>query len=142
MRKITRAVFCLRSNLPRSLINAVVKQSGGWGSFKESASDIHRCGIDSGFHGFIYTQDTVAFAAAHKEEIIAVAREMASELGEPGAYSLIAGFNCFKDYNLTGDDVADILYDPKHEDYDSVMNALAWFAGEEVARAYDDAVQS
>ena len=34
------------TNIPESLVRAVVRQMGGWESFKESAPDICRGGID------------------------------------------------------------------------------------------------
>lgn len=130
------------TNIPAALVRAVVRQMGGWDSFKESARDIANHGIDGGFHGFIYHSDTVKFAKAHKADILAYAREMASDIGEPGAYSLIAGFNCLRDLKLSGDEVADCVNNSRHEDYTQVMNALAWFAGEEVARAYADMLET
>lgn len=51
--EVTLKKLVERSNIPESLIRAVVRQMGGWESFKESAPDICRGGIDGGFHGFI-----------------------------------------------------------------------------------------
>jgi len=126
------------TNIPASLVRAVVRQLGGWDSFKESARDIANHGINGGFHGFIYYTDTVKFAKAHKAAILDYAREIASETGHQGAYSLIAGFNCFKGQGLTADDVADAVNNPRHDEHTNVMNALAWFAGEEVCGAFCD----
>lgn len=96
-------------------------------------SDIANHGIAGGFGGFIYHTDTTTFAEANKAAILATAREMADCLGVDGAYSLIASFNCLgEDY--TPDSVADAIHNPDHEDRIQVMNALAWFAAEEVAR--------
>lgn len=138
----TLAKFVSESNLPESLVRAVVRQIGGWESFQEHAQDVTNHGINGGFHGFIYYTDTVKFAKAHKSVILDYAREMASDLGESGAYSMIAGFNCFKGQNLTGDDVADAINNPRHDEHTNVMNALAWFAGEEVCRSYCDMVEA
>jgi hypothetical protein len=99
--------------------------------------DIATHGIHAGFNGFIYYADTVAFAEEHRTDILAMAREMADDLGLDGAYSLIAGFNCLGD-DYTTDSVADAIHDPEHEDYTQVMNALSWFAAEEVARELTD----
>jgi len=130
------------TNIPAALVRAVVRQLGGWDSFKESAPDIANHGINGGFLGFFYYTDTVKFAKAHKADILAYARDMARDIGEPGAYSLIAGFNCLRDLKLSGDEVADCVNNSRHEDYTQVMNALAWFAGEEVARAYADMLET
>jgi len=138
----TLKTFKAESNVPAPLVAAVVCQFGGWESFKESAQDVTNHGINGGFSGFIYYTDTVKFAKAHKADILAYARDMASDLGEPGAYSMIAGFNCFKGQDLTGDDVADAINNPRHDEHTNVMNALAWFAGEEVCRSYCDMVEA
>ena len=100
-------------------------------------SDIVRHGIDGGFTGFIYYTDTTKFATDNREDIMSHARDMASDLGMDGAYSLIASFNCFND-NMTVDNVVDAIHDENHEDHVVVLNALAWFAAEEVATHITD----
>ena len=140
--KTTISNLIANTNIPAALVRAVVRQLGGLDSFKESARDIANHGINGGFHGFIYYTDTVKFAKAHKADILAYAREMAADIGEPGAYSMIAGFNCLRDLKLSGDEVADAVNSAKHEDHVSIMNALAWFAGEEVARSYADMLET
>jgi len=131
--------FIAKSNLPESLIRGVVKQVGGWTSFKEMASDVANHGASGGFSGFCYYSDTVPFAKRHKAVILDYAKQMADDLGESGAMSLIGGFNCLK---ISADEVAEALYNPRSDEQTNVFNALAWFALEEVSRAYDDAVQS
>jgi len=42
------------SNIPSKLVRAVVRQSGGWQSFTESAQDVVNRGAESGFNGFSY----------------------------------------------------------------------------------------
>lgn len=127
--------FTENTNIPAPLVRAVVRQFGDWESFTESASDIMNYGASGGFSGFIYYTDTVKFAKAHKAEILAYASDMASDLGEDSAVSLIAGFNCLK---MRPDEVAEALYNPRSDEQTNVYNALAWFALEEVARAYAD----
>jgi hypothetical protein len=108
---------------------------GGWESFTGSARDICNHGIGGGFSGFIYTAETVEFAKKNLPEIMAYAKEMANSLGE-NVYQMIGGFNCLKDYeNL---DAGEAIYNKESEDHKTVLNALAWFAGEEVARSYCD----
>jgi len=103
----------------------------------DTLRDIVNHGIDGGFTGFIYHTDTVAFAEANKADILQLALGMAEECGFDGAYSLVAGFGCLGE-GYTPDSVADAVNDPEHEDYTQVMNALAWFAAEEVARGICD----
>ena len=122
------------------LVRAAVKQSGGMQSFLEDMHNIVNHGVNGGFHGWIYYSETVKFAEKHKAHILELAEEMASDFGT-GVFEMIAGFNCLgKGY--TASSVARAIYERDHEDHTQVMNALAWFACEEVARAaYDIATE-
>lgn len=128
--------FVEKSHIEEKLVRAVVRQIGGWENFTNSAPDITNHGIDGGFGGFIYTAETVKFAKQNLPEIMELAKNMANDIGSGDKYNMIAGFNCLKDYeNL---DAGEAIYNKKSEDHDTVLNALAWFAGEEVARSYVD----
>jgi hypothetical protein len=133
--------FIEASSVDASLIRAVVRQVGGWDSFREMASDVANHGAGSGFSGFTYYSDTVSFAKRNKSAILDYAKSMAQDIGEPGAYSLIAGFTCLKDLSLGADGIAEAINMRGHEDETQVFNALAWFALEEVSRAYVDATE-
>ena len=111
---------------------AVIRQAGGWTEFREMAADVCRSGAAAGFGGYCYYSETVPFATRNLSAILDYAREMADDIGEPGAYSFIAGFRCLDGYNT--DKVADAIHSKDTE----VLNALAWFALEETARVYDD----
>lgn len=139
--------FCTRSHLPAALIRAVIKQLGGWEAFQEHAADITNHGINGGFNGFIYHYETVAFSKKHKKLILETLADLARDLGEGDEFQLIAGFNCLStrgkpDY--TPGQIAKLLHarEPKNgdeaADYTQIFNALAWYAGEEVARSYSD----
>lgn len=144
------------SNIPASLIRAVVRQIGD----KESLQDVANHGADAGYAGFTYTADTVKFFKAHRQDICALVESMASDLGE-NPLDMVAGFQCLAGRNLKrshigGEDwavkeanraklaefypsVSRCLYGGRLTDDDSgVANALAWFALEEVARAFCD----
>ena len=125
------------SSIPEPLIRAVVRQIGGWSSFKESAPDIANHGVDGGFGGFIYYSDTVKFAKRNMGSIRQLAREQAEEFGM-GTLEMIQGFACLgDDYSI--DDIGACLYGAGgSEDDTQIYNALTWYAGEEVARAYVD----
>lgn len=138
---MNQATLINSTNIPESLVEAVINQMGGWEDFSESAQDVANHGIGGGFNGFIYHADTVKFASDNLQSILTYAKDMAEELGEDGAYSLIAGFNCLNDYSA--DEVAETIHtqsidDDWSDEFTQIMNALAWFAAEEVCRAYAD----
>ena len=112
------------------LIKAVIKQLGG----KENLKDVYNHGASGGFCGFTSYSDTVAFFRKNKKHIIMLAENMANDLGED-VTNMIKGFNCLKDYELTNSQVAKVLYGKflNDEDNTQIMNALSWFALEEVA---------
>ncbi len=113
-----------------------MRQSGGWKSFKESAPDIANHGIDGGFHGFIYYYETNAFAKRNRAAIQAMAAQQADDIGT-SITEMIQGFGCFRGNKPTDAEIGTALYAGK-DDGANVLNALAWYAGEEVARAFQD----
>jgi hypothetical protein len=112
---------------------------GGWESFTESAQDITNHGIDGGFHGFIYYNETEPFARRNREAIAKMASDQAEEFGT-GVIEMIRGFGCFRNGTKpTDEEIGSALYAGKDaKDGLPVLNALAWYAGEEVARSYCD----
>ena len=122
--------------LPAKLVRAVVRQLGG----TEKMKDIANHGIDGGFGGFIYYTETFEFYKKNRTEINTLAESMAEEYGiDP--VSFVAGINCLRPAdNLTKRAIMRCLGGgrlPTNDDnIDTVANALAWFAGEEVARGF------
>jgi hypothetical protein len=138
LNKVTLGSLCNSSNIPESLIRAVVRQMGGWESFTQSAPDICRGGIDGGFHGFIYYTETEPFSKRNRREISEMAEAQANDFGMEVS-AMIRGFGCFKGCDVTGSEVGRALYAGENmPDGNNVLNALAWYAGEEVSRAYCD----
>lgn len=135
-KKTLKQFIEVAGHIEPSLIRAVVKQIGGWGSFTESAKDVTNHGAAVGFSGFIYYTDTVAFTKRNKKAIIEFAGQQAREFGNDGVISFIASFNCMN--GTSQEEVADGLYNPKSDDQTQVFNALAWYMLEEVARSYTD----
>ena len=119
------------TNIPESLVRAVVRQMGGWESFKQSAPNITRHGISGGYHGFIYYSDTIPFAKRNRKAILEMATEQARQFGE-GLVEMIKGFRCLD--GATETEIVEGL--AGNTDQTQVPNALAWYAGEVVARAY------
>lgn len=138
MKNITLKTFTEQTNVPARLVRAVVRQMGGWEAFKEAARDITRHGIDGGFNGFIYYSDTEAFAKRNRKDIAAMASAQADDFGT-GVFEMIRGFGCFKGDKLSDEELGQALYAGKQaEDAPAILNGLAWYAGEEVARSYCD----
>ncbi len=124
--------------LPKGLAVAVIRQHGGWRSFKEDAIDFANHGVDGGYSGFIYYSETVEFAKKYRKLIAKLAESQSGDLGL-GVIEMIQGFNCLKDCRPSQSDVGACLYGDG--DDTSVMNALAWYAAEEVLRAYKEFVE-
>lgn len=131
----TIKAFTAKTDIPADLVRAVIRQAGGWDSFRESASDIANYGAAGGVSGFIYYAETVAFTEKNKADIIAMAKAQAADLGAESIYSMVAGFNGL---DLDACHVAEAIHDPEAEDKTQVFNVLAWYALEEVARAFSD----
>jgi len=119
---------------PEKLARAVIRQIGGWPEFCERANDVASHGAAGGFAGFTYYSDTCAFAKRNKGEILEYAKEMASDLGE-SLYRMIASFACLK---ISEGEAAEAIHNPRSENSTQVLNALAWFALEEVSRRWVD----
>ncbi len=131
----TLKTFVEKSHIPASLVRAVVRQVGGWDEdFAVIAHDVCSYGAGGGIGGFIYYADTVAFAKKQKSAILAAAAALAADCGTT-TFELIASFNCLQ---MSADAVAEAIYNPRSDNRQTVFNALAWFALEEVARSYCD----
>ena len=126
------------TNIPATLVRSVVNQLGGWESFTESAHDIASNGIDGGFPGFIYYTETEAFAKANRADIAALASQQSEDFGT-GVFEMIRNFGCFKGDKISDEEIGQALYAGENtDDGVNMLNALAWYAGEEVARAFVD----
>ena len=148
----TTAQVIKESNIPPRLVRAVLRQLNG--DAKESLSDIARHGVDGGFHGFIWYKDTVAFFKRNRKDIVALVHGMAEDRGE-NPVEMVIRFNCLvgsqydrntetakNEQKVFGEyypSVGRCLYGGRLTDDDTqVANALAWFAAEEVARAFEE----
>ena len=134
--------FLKAANINHKLASAVIRQFGGWEDFQECANDVVNHGIGGGFCGFSYYAETTAFAKKHKKAIIENIKQFADDVGESFT-KVIADFNCLKNSGITDDDVITALMYPrscKEYTVTEVYNALAWYAGETVAREYTDYV--
>jgi len=127
-----------RSGISERLVRGVIRQLGGGSEAWDSLRDVLRGGADAGFCGFTYYRDTVDFFKRYRADIVALAEQMADDLGEE-PLTMVCGFRCLDTDNDTKKSVAKCLYGGRlNDDDDTVANALAWFALEEVARAACD----
>ena len=134
--------FLKAANINPKLASAVIRQFGGWEDFREKAHDVANHGIDGGYCGFIYYTETTAFVKKHKKLIIENVKQLADDVGE-NFTKVIADFNCLKNTGIAENDVMMALMSPRSCDdfvLQQVYNALAWYAGETVAREYTDFV--
>ena len=132
----TLTEFNKNCNIDSSLVRAVVKQIGGWDSFKDTASDVSNHGASCGYCGFTYYTETCAFYAKNRGAILALLNDLSESIGED-ILTLVQNFGCLgKDYTL--DEIGKTIYGNKNQHETNVANALAWFALEEVCRAYAD----
>jgi hypothetical protein len=127
--------FCKFSSINPDLIRAVVRQSGGWQSFQDMAPDINNHGIAGGFSGWIYYTETCQFYAKNQSSIIKLVECQSDEYGYHSAQDMVKGF---RSLDTTLSEIGYTLYGNKRQHDTQVANALAWFAAEEVANAYND----
>ena len=131
----------------KKLINAVIENLGYDNQNDpdciEDLKNITNHGIDCGYGGFIYYSETTSFFNENRKEIIELVKDMSFELGD-GMIEMVASFNCFKDMDLTIDEIGNVLFCIDTDNHDEKMiikNGLTWFAGEEVARHLVDQLE-
>lgn len=140
--KITLASLIANTSIPAELVRATVKQFGGWESFKELAEDVTNHGISGGFGGFIYHSETESFAKRNIDAISEMASSQAQEIGYDSTFAMIRGFNCLKGDKISDGELMGALCKGRNpKDGPNLLNALAWYAGEEVCRAYCDMME-
>lgn len=139
MKNLTLKKLIESTNIPETLVRSVVRQLGGWRNFTESAPDICRHGIDGGYGKFLYYRDTIPFFKRNREAILEMAKEQAEQFGS-SLVEMIGNFGCFRNCKPSEVEIIEALAGRVRDT--QVPNALAWYAGEEVARAYDDLCES
>lgn len=104
--------------------------------YPEVFDDVCSSGADAGYTGFTYYSDTCQFFNDNKALIRELAKEEADDFGT-SQIDLVKGFNCLKG-NDWEDEIGRALYGRPEKDDCRVINALAWFALEEVAHYLTD----
>ena len=109
---------------------------------KEVLSDVYNNGANWGVPNFTYYTDTCDFSRKCMTEIYEHLKFVAHELGEC-PFEMVANFNCLKNSKPLAHEVADVIHGKPdkatiNDGMETViLNALAWFTLEEVAREYD-----
>jgi len=133
--------FKKQSHIDDTLIDAVVDALYGWEEecAISSLKDINQHGIAGGYGAFIYYKDTVKFYQDYKSQINDLLKETAESLGT-SVIEMVRNFNCLGKDDYSEDEVGRVLYsndDPSQLSWGAqIANALAWYAGEEVARSF------
>lgn len=134
MRTITIKTAIENSNIPAKLIRSVVRNMGGIDSMNEQYENVCHCGASGGFGNFVYYSDTVNFTKKNRKEILELLESQSKEYGTSTG-EILTSFNCFKGYSES--EIWAGIYNAKSDDRTTIYNGLAWFALEEVARAFD-----
>lgn len=109
----------------RVLAADVIRRSGGWSEFLEIARDVNRHGSSGGVPGWTYYKDTVPFGEKFRDDILEM---MDEESGGDWVKTMARALE------VSEGEAARAVFDPLDDLHDIAMNALAWFALEEVSR--------
>tara|TARA_Y100000310_G_C19964053_1_gene482478 strand:- start:15 stop:461 length:447 start_codon:yes stop_codon:yes gene_type:complete len=131
----------------KQLIKAVSEQCGYEADDAELIqllSDVSNNGAGGGFSGFIYHSDTRKFARDNMPLIIEQLIEDASNCGMD-VFEIVSHFNCLNE-NYPAFEIASVIFGQADEATindgadTQILNALAWYALEEVARYVGEVV--
>jgi hypothetical protein len=118
------------------LAESVVNQMGGDESFLSSWEDIINHGISGGFSGFLYYSETTDFAKRNIRLIRELAKQQADDFGL-GMLEMIKGFRCLNNA-YSEDEIGECLWGEGNDDSDQILNALAWYACEEICHEFSN----
>jgi hypothetical protein len=126
----------------RAVIHALgYTAAGGAQSLKElsgTLADAARYGAASGFSGFTYYSETIAFFHCNRRDILYNMEHTAAEMGED-LIKMVQSFGAFRDERPpTSGEIGAALWDSAylHKKYYGLYNVFAWYALEEVANIW------
>lgn len=134
MESLTIKQAAAEINVSELMLSDISSRVGTWAEYRDGiAREINDHGADCGFSGFIYYYETSAFFCRHSDEILAMLRDLASDVGQTPA-EMAAGFRCLSGV-VDRDTVAAVLAFGRasSDNRVAVQNALAWFALETVS---------
>lgn len=100
---------------------------------KDSIPDVYHHGIDGGFPGFTYYNDTLEFHKRHRGDINRLIEEDCQDFSQD-EISFVRGFRCLDRKETTSADVAKTMWGSISSRDTIVANALTWYAAETVCR--------
>lgn len=118
----------------KTLINAVINNIG-----LESVSDVNNHGIDGGFNGFIYYNETHAFAMRYRKMIVKLLEEHADNLGAE-VVQMVSEFGVFRNSEMDNEDRKDLYkyLGGGRPEQGPITNVMSWFAAETICRFFED----
>lgn len=128
------------------LQQAVIEQLGYEELDQEAASqlkDILNYGIDGGYTGFIYYNETIEFFNTNKVLIMEQLLDDRWSIGYNSITEMLSSFKCFK--GLDTWNIERFLIDTEdeeNEDQTTLKNGLAWYAAETVAFQLEEEIEN
>lgn len=129
--------FIESTDVPESIVRAVVRALGGWKEFEATAPAVDGHGADAGFAGFTYYSDTVAFFRKHRAALLEMLKaDEFDTMGANDVAAFVSSFRCMAD--VSADAIAETLYGRwKDSEWSTtVANGIAWYALGAVCREY------
>ena len=135
----------IKNSICPALTKAVIKQSGGWDAFVESAEQITGNGWQGGYKGFTNYNEGIAFAKQNIKKIQAYLYNEAESANMKflGEFMPMMAENCGSRDEITELEFAQVIFgrDTKHDVYDAVMNYVAWATLTSIAHEYNGMIQ-
>ena len=128
-----------------ALQQAVIEQLGYEELDQDCASqlkDMANYGIDGGYTGFIYYNETCKFFDDNKALIMEQLLDDRCSIGYSSITEMLSSFKCFK--GLDTWNIERFLIDTEdeeNEDQTTLKNGLAWYAGETVAYKLEEEIE-
>lgn len=118
------------------LFESVVDQLGSdnMQELFETLKDVSGHGANSGFSGFIYSNECLAFFNDNKKEIIELLEQQAEELGID-MLVMVQSFNCLRDNKYSLTEISQAIYNNSEEA--CIIDAICWFVLEQYASSTD-----
>lgn len=127
------------SSITPPLMIAIIEQSGGWELFTENSGYVSKYGISGGYDGWIYYSQTMKFFEANRRAIINYLKELGDALND--SYLVYIAENILKDYEITVDEVAEVIFDhhsAQIDNHELVTNKIAWLVASDAFNTYQD----